>query len=43
MLGRDASNQLIGELLALMLGSDVLDRTSVRDKLRTLDKHVKLL
>lgn len=40
MLGRSAPAQLTAELYALATGGSVLDRASVRDRLKRLDKHV---
>jgi hypothetical protein len=42
MLGAGASKQLIADLHALMLGESALDRTTIRDKLKRLDKGIKL-
>lgn len=41
MLGPE-NHRLVPELLALMLGAEVLDRRTIKGKLETLDKHVKL-
>lgn len=40
MLGRSAPAQLTAELYALATGGPVLDRASVRDRLKRLDKYV---
>jgi hypothetical protein len=40
LLGRDTSKQLIAELHALMVGAPVKDRTTIRDMLKSLNKHI---
>lgn len=40
LLGRGTKNQPIAELHALMVGGATQDRTTIRDMLRSLDKHV---
>lgn len=42
LLGRETSNQQIALLHAFMVGGEVKDRTSIRDMLKSLDKHVPL-
>jgi hypothetical protein len=41
-LGPDTPNQQIADLHALMVGFAPLDRTTIRDKLKLLDKHVRV-
>jgi hypothetical protein len=43
LLGHDATNQQIAELHAYMLGGEVQDRATIRDKLKSLDKHVCII
>ena len=40
LFGPDGSNQLIAELHALMVGGDVQDRATIRDKLKSLDRQL---
>jgi hypothetical protein len=40
LLGRDTPCQQTAELHALMVGGEVRDRTTIRDMLKSLDKHV---
>lgn len=42
VLGRDTPKQQIAELHALMMGGEVQDRASIRDKLKSLDKNVRI-
>jgi hypothetical protein len=39
-LGHKASKQLIAELHAFMVGTEIQDRTSIRDQLKSLDKQL---
>jgi hypothetical protein len=39
-LGHTASKQLIAELHAFMVGTEIQDRTSIRDQLKSLDKQL---
>ena len=42
LLGHDESKQKLAELHALMMGAQVQNRTTIRDRLNRLDKHVKI-
>lgn len=43
LLGHKTSNQLIAELHALMVGGEIQNRATIRDKLESLDKHVRVV
>lgn len=43
LLGSDACNLQVAALHALMMGSEILAKTSIREKLSRLDKHVRLV
>lgn len=43
LLGPDWTNALVAELHAVMVGGDVQDRTTIRDKLKSLDRQLKAM